>query len=113
MANLLNLYAIIAYKTSFLEVLTSFFYVIMFSCVLYVIVCITSRHLRSADLLVFLKIEHTINNLINTGKYDNTKRLSKNNDNGFCRIIIGNGDLLGAPISVSQRKAAADKVKIA
>ena len=50
MANLLNLYAIIAYKTSFLEVLTSFFYVIMFSRALCNMECITSRHLRSADL---------------------------------------------------------------
>lgn len=36
-ANLLNLYVIIAYKTFFLEILISFFYVITFSCVLYVI----------------------------------------------------------------------------
>ena len=36
-ANLLNLYAIIAYKTSFQELLTSFFYVITFSCALYVL----------------------------------------------------------------------------
>ena len=28
-------------------------------------------------------------------------------------LALGTGDLLGAPISVSQRKAAADKVKIA
>ena len=51
MANLLNLYAIIAYKTSFLEVLTSFFlrhYV--FVRALCNMECITSRHLRSANL---------------------------------------------------------------
>lgn len=35
-ANLFNLYAIFAYKTSYAELLTSIFYVIIFSCVLYV-----------------------------------------------------------------------------
>ncbi|WP_291529559.1 hypothetical protein [Bacteroides sp. UBA939] len=34
--NLANLYAIISYKTPFSEMLTSIFYVITFSCVLYV-----------------------------------------------------------------------------
>ena len=34
--NLANLYAIISYKTPFSEMLTSIFYVIVFSCVLYV-----------------------------------------------------------------------------
>lgn len=33
---LANLYAIITYKTPLLEMLTSFFYVLAFSCVLYV-----------------------------------------------------------------------------
>lgn len=36
-ANLFNLYAIIAYKTSYAELLTSIFYVIIFSCVLYAV----------------------------------------------------------------------------
>lgn len=36
-ANLLNLYAIITYKTSYMELLTSIFYVIIFSCVLYIV----------------------------------------------------------------------------
>ncbi len=35
-ANLVNLYAIISYKTPFSEMLTSIFYVLAFSCVLYV-----------------------------------------------------------------------------
>lgn len=35
-ANLANLYAIIAYKTSFLEMITSIFYVIIFTVALYV-----------------------------------------------------------------------------
>lgn len=34
--NLANLYAIISYKTPFSEMLTSIFYVLVFSCVLYV-----------------------------------------------------------------------------
>ena len=34
--NLANLYAIISYKTPFSEMLTSIFYVLAFSCVLYV-----------------------------------------------------------------------------
>lgn len=34
-ANLANLYAIISYKTSLLEMITSFFYVLIFSCALY------------------------------------------------------------------------------
>lgn len=34
--NLANLYAIISYKTPYSEMLTSFFYVLAFSCVLYV-----------------------------------------------------------------------------
>ena len=34
--NLVNLYAIISYKTPFSEMLTSVFYVLAFSCVLYV-----------------------------------------------------------------------------
>ena len=56
MANLLNLYAIIAYKTSFLEVLTSFFYVIMFSCVLYVIWSVLRLVIYGVrTFLVFLK----------------------------------------------------------
>ncbi len=33
--NLANLYAIISYETPFSEMLTSFFYVLAFSCVLY------------------------------------------------------------------------------
>ncbi len=36
-ANALNLYAIAAYGTSYAELLTSIFYVITFSCVLYVV----------------------------------------------------------------------------
>lgn len=36
MGNLANLYAIISYKTPFSEMLTSIFYVLAFSCVLYV-----------------------------------------------------------------------------
>ena len=56
MANLLNLYAIIAYKTSFLEGLTSFFYVIMFSCVLYVIWSVLRLVIYGVrTFLVFLK----------------------------------------------------------
>ena len=56
MANLLNLYAIIAYKTSFLEVLTSFFYVIIFSCVLYVIWSVLRLVIYGVrTFLVFLK----------------------------------------------------------
>ena len=56
MANLFNLYAIIAYKTSFLEVLTSFFYVIMFSCVLYVIWSVLRLVIYGVrTFLVFLK----------------------------------------------------------
>lgn len=56
MANLLNLYAIIAYKTSFLEVLTSFFYVIMFSYVLYVIWSVLRLVIYGVrTFLVFLK----------------------------------------------------------
>ena len=56
LANLLNLYAIIAYKTSFLEVLTSFFYVIMFSCVLYVIWSVLRLVIYGVrTFLVFLK----------------------------------------------------------
>ena len=56
MANLLNLYAIIACKTSFLEVLTSFFYVIMFSCVLYVIWSVLRLVIYGVrTFLVFLK----------------------------------------------------------
>ena len=40
-ANLLNLYAIITYKTSYSELLTSIFYVIIFSCILYIVwVCL-------------------------------------------------------------------------
>ena len=35
--NLANLYAIISYKTPYSEMLTSFFYVLAFSCVLYVL----------------------------------------------------------------------------
>lgn len=33
--NLANLYAIISYKTAYSEMLTSIFYVLVFSCVLY------------------------------------------------------------------------------
>ena len=36
-ANLFNLYAIIVYKTSYVELLTSIFYLIIFYCVLYVV----------------------------------------------------------------------------
>ncbi len=36
-ANLLNLYAIVTYKTSYVELFTSIFYVIIFSCILYMI----------------------------------------------------------------------------
>lgn len=36
LANGLNLYAIMTYHTPFSEMLTSFFYVLAFSCVLYV-----------------------------------------------------------------------------
>ncbi|WP_308761095.1 hypothetical protein [uncultured Bacteroides sp.] len=32
-----NLYAIIVYKTSFTELLTAFFYVLLFACTLYVL----------------------------------------------------------------------------
>lgn len=35
-ANLLNLYAIFAYHTPLTELFTSFFYVLVFACVLYV-----------------------------------------------------------------------------
>lgn len=34
-ANVANLYAVIAYKTPFSEMITSIFYVLVFSCVLY------------------------------------------------------------------------------
>ena len=36
LANLANLYAIIAYKTPFTELVTSIFYVLIFTCALYV-----------------------------------------------------------------------------
>ncbi len=36
-ANACNLYAIIVYKTSFTELLTAFFYVLLFACTLYVL----------------------------------------------------------------------------
>ena len=53
-ANLLNLYAIIAYKTSFQELLTSFFYVITFSCALYVLWTVLRLFFLWSENLVYI-----------------------------------------------------------
>ena len=66
--NLANLYAIISYETPFSEMLTSFFYVLAFSGVLYVF--------------------WTILRILFYGIYDDTKRFFENDDNGFCRTGI-------------------------
>lgn len=55
-ANLLNLYAIIAYKTSFQELLTSFLCHYIFVCALCTMDCITPLFLWSENLVyIFFK----------------------------------------------------------
>ena len=57
--NLANLYAIVSYETPFSEMLTSIFYVLVFSCVLYVfwtILRILFYGIRS----LFLKNRHVV-----------------------------------------------------
>ena len=57
--NLANLYAIVSYETPFSEMLTSIFYVLVFSCVLYVfwtILRILFYGIRS----LFLKKRHGV-----------------------------------------------------
>ena len=65
LANLVNLYAIITYHRSMMEMITSIFYIIIFAFVLY----------AAWALLRLL--------------YDNTKRFSKDNVTGLCRISTG------------------------
>ncbi len=61
-ANLLNLYAIIAYKTSFQEMLTSFFYVITFSCVLYALWTVLRLFLYGVRILFIYSFKNRTHN---------------------------------------------------
>ena len=63
--NLANLYAIISYKTPFSEMLTSIFYVLAFSCVLYVFLDLVAAFVLRDTVVAFeeskIKYEKQLN----------------------------------------------------